>query len=425
MNVPEELKHCSQWVIWRYGTVRGNGKPTKEPVNPATGRRARINQPTQWNTFPQAVDAVNRYRATGVGFVFSEHDPYCGIDLDSCRNPETEAINPWALGIIQRLNSFTEVSPSGTGVHVIVKGMLPVGGNRRGSVEMYDRNRYFTVTGQPLKGMPLTVEERQEALEALHRQWIQQEFREKKASNSTTSQQSGEKTLANPDQELIRRAMAAANGDKFRRLWNADVMGHASESEATLALLNLLAFWTGKDAARMDRLFRASDLMRNKWDEKRASTTWGLQQIQKAIANTTTVYDGHREFHGKTCNVSATGMEWPDPEPLSNQLEKPSPYPLEVLPECLRRCAEEVARFAKVPAVSPAVVGLSVAALTISKKACIQERQGLTPGPIPRTHCPQRGAKDPGLQNDDRPSGRLERSADGVLQGGTGASQSR
>jgi putative DNA primase/helicase len=103
---------------------------------------------------------VDAYRASesdstrpydGIGFVFSDADPFCGIDLDDCRNPETGEIVPWAQEIICRVgDGYTEISPSGRGIHVIIRGDVRGGGMRRGPVEMYSRGRYFTITGRGL-----------------------------------------------------------------------------------------------------------------------------------------------------------------------------------------------------------------------------------------------------------------------------------
>jgi putative DNA primase/helicase len=103
-----------------------------------------------------------------LGFVFTESDPFCGVDLDSCVDPETGEIASWASEIVGTLDSYTEFSPSGTGLHVLLRAELPSGGNRRDLVEMYDRARFFTVTRRRVRGTSHVVEERQEQLAALH-----------------------------------------------------------------------------------------------------------------------------------------------------------------------------------------------------------------------------------------------------------------
>jgi primase-polymerase (primpol)-like protein len=102
-----------------------------------------------WGTFDEVAAVLDKY--DGVGFVFCSADPYVGIDLDGCRDPETSEIKAWALEIIQGLVSYAEVSPSGTGVHVIAKAKVPTN-VRSGKVEMYSSERFFTMTGQVLGG---------------------------------------------------------------------------------------------------------------------------------------------------------------------------------------------------------------------------------------------------------------------------------
>jgi primase-polymerase (primpol)-like protein len=149
-NIPEELAERPQWVCWRF-EERG-GKKTKVPYTPG-GERASTTDLMTWGTFEAAYRALdNEVRHyDGIGFVFSSADPFCGIDLDKCRDPQTGDIAPWAMEIISRVHEgYIEVSPSGTGVHIIIRASVRGGGMRKGPVEMYSRGRYFTVTGQVL-----------------------------------------------------------------------------------------------------------------------------------------------------------------------------------------------------------------------------------------------------------------------------------
>ena len=121
-------------------------------MNPKTGGNAAVDDPSTWNSHEVSMHAVSRFNLAGVGFVFTGTDPFSGVDLDDCRNPETGEIAPWAWEIIRALDSYSGVSPSGKGVKVFVEGKLPGTGKRTkvqtGAVEIYSRLRYFTVTGQ-------------------------------------------------------------------------------------------------------------------------------------------------------------------------------------------------------------------------------------------------------------------------------------
>jgi putative DNA primase/helicase len=175
------------------------------------------------------------------------------------------------------LDSYTEITPSGTGLHTLAYGRLPPGGRRRGQIEMYDALRFFTVTGHHLAGTPRTLEERTAALAALHAQVFPP------APPAIPHHGAGARRVACDDRHLLDQAHAARNGHKFAALYAGDTSGYPSPSEADLAPCNLLAFWTGGDAVRVDRLFRSSGLYRSKWNEPRGGTTYGARTIASAL----------------------------------------------------------------------------------------------------------------------------------------------
>jgi putative DNA primase/helicase len=163
----QNIRDLRQWLCWR--TEERDGKLTKVPVCPHTGELAAVDQPETWGTYEEAVVASKEHGHDGIGFIFTEQDPYGGVDLDKCRNPETGEIADWAREAIEHLNSYVELSPSGTGVHILIKAKLPPGGRRKGQIEMYDSGRFFTVTGKHLPGTPKKIVERQVEAEVLHR----------------------------------------------------------------------------------------------------------------------------------------------------------------------------------------------------------------------------------------------------------------
>lgn len=315
-SIPPELKALSQWVCHTSNKV---------PVNPENGHNAKADDPTTWGEFDQAVRHWEAHRGNGiagVGFEFSPGDPYTGVDLDECRDPETGKIEPGALEIVGRLNSYTEVSPSGTGLHIILKGSVPPGGNRKGRVEMYDSSRYFTVTGAHLEGTTTTIEARQAELEALHGEV----FGKPKQASGRSVRAATDASVELSDDELIDRISKSKVGNKFNELRRGDMdylkyqYGYPSASEADLALASILAFWTGKDPGQMDRIFRRLGLMRPKWDEYRGQQTYGDQTIAKAIANTQKGLEGaHKKRKQANQKKSATintassnGVNWID-----------------------------------------------------------------------------------------------------------------
>jgi primase-polymerase (primpol)-like protein len=297
--LPDALVDRDQWVCWR--SQQREDKHTKVPNIPGTTQFASTTDPDTWRDFQTARKAVTSTPVDGLGFVFTADDPLIGIDLDDCRNRETGDPTTWASQIITQLDSYTEVSPSETGYHILITGSLPEGRNRAGNLELYDRSRFFTVTGTQLAETPATVAERTAAVASIHAEKVAPESSSEPPSTTTDRSPSDDTTApetatagagALSDDELLTRAHDAANGAKFSRLWGGDTSGYESHSEADMALCRLLAFWTGRDRSRMDRLFRQSGLARDKWDEVHYAdgSTYGEKTLERAIARTDDVY---------------------------------------------------------------------------------------------------------------------------------------
>jgi len=159
-NLPLTLKNRKQWVAWK-ASIR-DGKEIKIPIDPNLQKTspASVSNPKTWGTYDQAIAACQRFQCDGIGFVFTNEDLFVGVDLDDCRDPKTGEIEPWAKKIIKDLNSYTEVSPSGSGVHIFVKAKLSVSGRKGKEIEIYSQGRYFTVTGRHLKNTPTTINKR-------------------------------------------------------------------------------------------------------------------------------------------------------------------------------------------------------------------------------------------------------------------------
>ncbi|MDY6771249.1 MAG: hypothetical protein SV186_04845 [Candidatus Nanohaloarchaea archaeon] len=281
--VPDALTDTDRWVCWQ--EEQRDGKPTKVPVDPATDGYASVSDPETWNGFNTAYRHYRGHRdVAGVGYVFVADGPYVGVDLDDCRDPGTGALDEWAQDIITRLDSYTEVSPSGSGVHVIARGEKQDGKHRDDDVELYDRDRYFTVTGQRLDLTPGAIAERSEALQQVHDAYLADPDDGQQPAEPPTDNESEALT----DAEIIERASNAENGEKFRRLWMGDTSGYPSHSEADQALCNILAFWTGGDEDRIEWLFNQSGLTRQKWNER---PDYRERTIQKAIKDCSEYYD--------------------------------------------------------------------------------------------------------------------------------------
>jgi len=281
LNVPDELKQYRQWVLWRYEII--DGRNTKVPYQ-TNGIRVDVTNSKTWASLNAVSTCCGNY--DGIGFVVTDKDDLWGVDLDHCRNPLTGEINQPELDIINLLDSYTEITPSMEGVRVWLRGKKPSGKNRKGHIEIYDENRYFTVTGNHLAGTPTTIEARQAQLNQLHAAIFPPEQKENKGNGQKP-------TIDLADTELLQKAMAARNGATFKKLWNGDTSEYdGDDSRADLALCSMLAFWTGNNQDRIDTLFRQSGLYREKWERK----DYRERTITKAIENNHDTYKpGYRE----------------------------------------------------------------------------------------------------------------------------------
>lgn len=162
-SIPEKLVEKDRWVCWRY-EQSGEKKP---PYNPETGVKASIHESEHWADFETAIDQYDKRDYDGIGFVLTPEGPFTGFDFDNCRDPATGEIQNEVDDIIERLNSFSEVSPSRTGIHTIILGEKPDGYRNIEGIEVYDSERYFTVTGEHLEETPETIEPRSEELRAI------------------------------------------------------------------------------------------------------------------------------------------------------------------------------------------------------------------------------------------------------------------
>ncbi|MGH3147294.1 MAG: DUF3987 domain-containing protein [Rubrobacter sp.] len=359
----EKLRDLPQWIVWR--SEMRDGKPTKIPYSPRTGRRASSTDSDTWGGIEVARAAcasggADEEAYDGIGFVFTAEDPFLGVDLDGCLDPETGEIERWAAEIIEELDSYTEISPSGSGVHVLVRAELPAGRNRKGRFEAYDRGRYFTVTGKHLSGTPQAIGSRQEELRGVVRRVFGGEAPE--SANGHAEPVVVPETIDNglSDDEVVQKALSASNGERFARLWAGDTSGYGSHSEADLALCRMLAFWAGGDAARIEALFRQSHLYRVKWERP----DYRRRTIEMAFEGDEFYSLGARhEAPAGRDGKDATGGRsegWPQARTLPEAVE----FPVEVLPpECRALVREAVGALGCAPELValPALATLSSA----------------------------------------------------------------
>lgn len=308
-EIPNELKMMAQWVLWKYEDR--NGKKTKVPYQ-ADGSAAQANNRNTWSTFATAVKFYTEYdEFDGIGFVFSRQDNLIGIDIDKC--VVDGQTNSFASEIIDTLDSYTEFSPSGKGIHIIIRGNLPqsvMGTGRKNTqhgLEIYQYGRFFTFTGD--RENSNEIYERTDELAEVFEQY----FDDSDIQGRVNLADFEKDEIKFSNAELWEKMFRSRNGDEIRALFNGESSGDRSSDD--LALCNHLAFWTAKSAIRMDAMFRESNLMRDKWDVihfTQTGETYGERTIATAITSTpSTILDrvNNQEYDDFTFNITGAAVE--------------------------------------------------------------------------------------------------------------------
>jgi primase-polymerase (primpol)-like protein len=262
-SIPSELRALRQWVVWRLEQRGSSGKPSKVPYR-IDGRRASSTNPDDWTTYDRALTAMSGF--SGIGFVFREGGGIAGIDLDHVIGEDGQ-IEQGAERIVRAFDSYTEYSVSGQGLHIICLGSIPDGrGRRRERCEIYNRSRYFTMSGQ-VYGEARPLRDAQREIDKLLT-WMEQSRKQHSVATPGASkpQYTGRRRYLN-NCEVLEKARNARNGEKFRSLFDHGITAcYQSHSEADLALISMLLYWTDGDEDRTNELFRQSALYRQKWD---------------------------------------------------------------------------------------------------------------------------------------------------------------
>jgi hypothetical protein len=171
-NFPDELKGYRHWVCWK-ATPKPKGSGfNKIPIVAGTGEPAKSNDPSTWRSYEEAVEyyEANRVKLAGIGYVLSEKDPFTGGDIDHCRDPQTGELDDRAKKLLQRFDTYSEISPSDTGVRFFCRGKLPGTGKAKDGVELYDRGRFLTITGGWIGEYSGKIEDRSKEVFELYRE---------------------------------------------------------------------------------------------------------------------------------------------------------------------------------------------------------------------------------------------------------------
>ncbi|NFA41315.1 hypothetical protein EXM65_01675 [Clostridium botulinum] len=269
-NIPIELRELKQWVLWKLEDK--NGKPTKIPYTISNKKADTTNSDT-WESFDNVVQAYKSGGYSGIGFVFSKDDDYVGIDFDHCIN-DKGILAAEVAKIVNKAKSYTEVSHSGKGIHIIICGGLDKAFKRK-EIELYSHSRYFTFTGNRICTVK-NITENQKLIDELLLQYAPKKNNEKKKEEIQTGAELQDAEI----KKLLEKAFCSKQDFKIEALYEGNWQDlYSSQSEADQALCNYLAFWLNKNPSNIDKAFRESGLYREKWEREdyRATT------IEKSI----------------------------------------------------------------------------------------------------------------------------------------------
>lgn len=331
VNIPDALKQSASFCVWKL--EKRSGRPTKVPYDPRTRQMAKTNEPDTFTDFKTAMKAYAIGGWDGIGYRVSEG--IGAIDIDHCIR-EDGSLNDVAASILGIFSTaYFERSPSGTGLRGFFKLSPDFAydktvyyiNNRKHGLEVYlpgTTNRFVTVTGDMFR--PGTVDRDDEALRDLLDTFMKRSTR---VSNKTI-----EPASYLDDEGVIAHASASASGDKFKALYEGHwEEGYDSQSDADMAFVSMLCFWCGNVEEQIDRIFRSSGLMRDKWDRMTGDRTYGQITIRNAIASTSEIYtpiadssaeDDFEDIEGETDTEQL--MFEPDLTHITLTLEQMQPH---------------------------------------------------------------------------------------------------
>lgn len=330
VNIPQELKNNASFCVWKLEKRRG--KPTKVPYNPRTGQLAKTNDPSTFSDFGTAMKAYAMGGWDGIGYRVSEG--IGAIDIDHCIR-EDGSLNDVAASILAFLpDAYFEKSPSGTGLRGFFRLSSDFAydktvyyiNNRQHGLEVYlpgTTNRFVTVTGDEFRAG--TVTRNDEALQNLLDTFMK---RKMQVSNRTV-----EPCSYLTDEQVIEHASRSESGEKFKALMDGRwEEGYDSQSDADMALVSILSFWCGNVEEQIDRIFRTSGLMRDKWDRQTGDRTYGQITIRNAVSTNDTIYTPIRDTESAETEFSDLDEEdtlpsfEPDLSKVTLTLEEMQPH---------------------------------------------------------------------------------------------------
>lgn len=297
-NIPGELKARKIWAVWNAVPKKntdGSTRYSKPPKQPS-GYDAKSNDPKTWTSFGEAKEAYETGKWDGIGIMTMA--PYITYDQDHCVE-EATGLNQTAKEDLNDLNTYSEISPSGTGIRAICKGKKPGKNCKRGNFELYDSVRFITITGHTINDYPMHIREDGEGIKTVYNRRLnssQEEGREERRERKSTA--------TSTDEQIIGKANSSANGSKFGALYDGNNTGYNSPSDADMAFCDILAFYT-KDSKQIERIWKNSDRAR----EKTERTDYRERTVGKAIDRVKESYDWEQQPQAPTKKEDAPNAE--------------------------------------------------------------------------------------------------------------------
>jgi hypothetical protein len=288
MTIPLELQALPQWIIWHRETDK-NGELTKIPYNPNfPDKRASSTDPSTWGTYEQTTTCTHPNKS-GIGFVFNGNG-ICGIDLDHCLlDGQLTKYND----ILEKILSYTEYSPSKNGLHILFKcDEQPYDkGRKKDDIEIYSTGRFFTVTGDVFQNRDKLITVPVSIVRETLSPYLDKLVKKPQSLPVTATME---------DEQIIKLASSAKNGEKFKRLYRGDSSGYLSQSEADSAFAAILLFYT-YDALQVARIMQSSGLYRDKLNRQ--------DYLIMTIENARQVVKEHYELKRETIKPAESSEE--------------------------------------------------------------------------------------------------------------------
>ena len=287
-NIPKEMRALDQWVLFVKENVRGSNHPKKHMISVEGERwhKAKSTEEKDWSSFDKAISSLKRSKYDGMAFCLKEGIIFIDIDNSIDDNGNLSDFAKEMLTTFE--GTYAEKSCSGHGIHIFLKGHLPKDMPKRNDsigLEIYETKRFCCMTGEIISKTNQLAFYQDELDKAMNR------YLPKRIAAPPISLRA---PISMNDSEVLQRAFRSKSGNKIAQLYRGEISGYPSHSNADMAFLDYLVFYT-RDEHQLDSIMRSSGLYREKWDEPRGDSTYGRITIERALGHVSAVYSGRRK----------------------------------------------------------------------------------------------------------------------------------